>query len=107
MYEQVFSQIDFSDYSQVLEKLNDRDFNLHLWNIIESYINLGLYEDALTFCDGVLNVDSHHFGTLFAKAECLSNLMRFDEAQEVLNMLDNTYTSEVNETRRNLIKRLI
>ena len=51
------------------------------------YVNLRLYEDAITFCDYGLKIDEFHGRSLYNKARAKALLSEFDESQELFKKI--------------------
>ena len=57
-------------------------------NMIQCYIKLDLYEDALEFSDTVLGLDPKHKKALYRKGKALAQLGRFGESLDVFEKLE-------------------
>jgi len=63
------------------------------------YVNLGLFEDAIDFCDQILYIEEDHEKALYRKAKALAGLYEYDKSIEIFNKLKTSIGGE--EVKKN------
>jgi tetratricopeptide (TPR) repeat protein len=75
-------------FKMALKTIDDKTLKITtLANIAQVYLNLGMFEDALEYCDEATKLDPYHFRAHYRKARALAFLDEFDHSEQIFDYL--------------------